>query len=119
MLEKIKEHVDTGNSFALETTLSGRGNARSIPRWREQGYHVRLIFLRVPGPELSICRVENRVRQGGHDIPKNHIRRRSDLGLRNFYTLYQKLVDDWFLFDNTTSPARLVECDTNRMFDEI
>ena len=113
MLEQIKEHINAGKSFALETTLSGRGYARAIPKWREEGFHVRLIFLRVPDPELSILRVASRVRQGGHHIPEEAIRRRFDLGLKNFYTLYQRMVDDWMIFDNATPPAQLLESGSN------
>ena len=42
MLEQIREHVLKGESFAFETTLSGRVYARQIPLWREQGYRVKL-----------------------------------------------------------------------------
>lgn len=48
MLEEIKRRVRDGNSFAFETTLSGRHYARMIPRWRAAGYHVKLIFLNLP-----------------------------------------------------------------------
>ena len=37
MLNEIHEHVRKGDSFAFETTLSGRGYARWIPRWQKQG----------------------------------------------------------------------------------
>ena len=38
MLEMIDACVRRGESFAFETTLSGRGYARMIPKWQEQGY---------------------------------------------------------------------------------
>jgi predicted ABC-type ATPase len=38
MLRAIQEHAARGNSFALETTLSGLSYARSIPRWQAAGY---------------------------------------------------------------------------------
>ena len=37
MLEMIDACVRKGENFAFETTLSGRGYARMIPRWQEQG----------------------------------------------------------------------------------
>ena len=40
MLEMIDACVQKGENFAFETTLSGRGYARMIPRWQEQGYWV-------------------------------------------------------------------------------
>jgi hypothetical protein len=43
-------------SFAFETTLSGRSYARLIPQWREQGYVVTLVFVRLRDVEMSRCR---------------------------------------------------------------
>ena len=51
MLEMIDACVQRGESFAFETTLSGRGYARMIPRWQELGYFVKLYYLPLPSPE--------------------------------------------------------------------
>ena len=101
MLEMIRRYVSEGRSFAFETTLSGRAYASMIPRWREQGYRVRLFFLRLPSPEIAIVRVKQRVATGGHNIPDDVIRRRFDAGLKNFENIYQPLVDEWKLYDST------------------
>lgn len=45
MLELTAKHAAHGDSFAFETTLSGRGYARMITEWRKSGYRVELIFL--------------------------------------------------------------------------
>src|SRR5438045_9362993 len=45
MVQMIREKVRRRESFAFETTLSGRNYARHIPRWRKAGYEVKLIFL--------------------------------------------------------------------------
>lgn len=113
MLEQIARRVAAGTSFVLETTLSGRAYARSIPRWQACGYAVHLYFLSVPYPELSIARVAARVRHGGHHIPELDIRRRFDKGLENFYTLYRDLVDFWFFYDNASEPPRLIDSGEN------
>ncbi len=110
MLEQIHEHVLRGESFAFETTLSGRNYARRIPRWREQGYRVKLFFLQLPTPETAIARVAQRVREGGHDVPEEVIRRRFDAGRRNFEQIYRELVDGWALYDNSSvEPKLLIE----------
>jgi len=70
---------------------------------------VKLFFLRLPSAELAIERVAQRVRQGGHDIPPDVIRRRFASGWENFETLYKPLVDSWVLFDNSTRPATLMD----------
>jgi len=38
----------------------------------------------LPSPDTAVERVALRVRQGGHHIPESTIRRRFDLGLKNF-----------------------------------
>ena len=95
MLEMIDACVRRGENFAFETTLSGRGYARMILRWQEQGYWVKLIFLRVPSPEIAIARVRQRVQDGGHDVPENVIRRPFHAGWDNFPRIYWELVDEW------------------------
>lgn len=100
MLESITELEQRGESFAFETTLSGLIYARRIRRWREAGYHVTLIFLSLPNPQMAIDRVAERVRQGGHDVPSDVIRRRFTAGLRNFEQLYRDSVDAWAMYDN-------------------
>lgn len=101
MLEEMRRHAAVGESFAFETTLAGRGYARMIRHWQAAGYHVNLIFLSLDRVETAITRVEERVRQGGHDIPVAVIRRRFAAGLRNFRTVYAPLVDAWAVYDNS------------------
>ena len=55
MSNMIHEYASKGESFAFETTLSGRSYVRLIPRWREQGYWIKLFFLRLPTPEIAIA----------------------------------------------------------------
>lgn len=101
MLEEIFRRVEEGRSFAFETTLSGLNYARHIPRWQKAGYHVKLVFVSLSSPELAVARVKVRVQQGGHDIPEAVIRRRFDVGLRNFEEVYRALVDTWVVYDNS------------------
>ena len=114
MLRLIDRYVGSGESFALETTLSGRSYARMIPNWQAQGYRVRLIFLRLPNADMAIDRVRIRVMQGGHNIPEDVIRRRFDAGIRNFQQVYRDIVDEWALYDTSkASPALIAEGKNN------
>ncbi len=101
MLKEIASHVRRRESFAFETTLSGRRYAALIPEWQQSGYEVVLVFLWPPKVELAIERVRERVRQGGHDISDPVIRRRYEAGWRNFNLVYRRIVDHWFLYDNS------------------
>jgi predicted ABC-type ATPase len=109
MLRLIAEHAEKGENFAFETTLAGRNYARSIPRWRAAGYWVTLLFLSLPSPERAISRVAERVRQGGHGIPEEVIRRRFIRGKENLETLYKPIVNDWVVYDNAGEEPILLE----------
>lgn len=109
MLKQIHDHVRKGDSFAFETTLSGRGYARRIPRWQEQGYRIKLFFLRLPNPEAAVARVAQRVSEGGHDVPEPVIRRRFDAGWTNFVQVYRDLVDEGALYGNSGDEPKLLE----------
>ncbi len=110
MIEVIRGYTTRGESFAFETTLSGRGYARWIPLWRQRGYRVKLFFLWLPTPNMAIARVRQRVSEGGHDVPEAVVRRRFHAGWENFQDVYRGLVDEWALYDNTgTAPVLLEE----------
>ncbi|OBS32024.1 Zeta toxin family protein [Tepidimonas fonticaldi] len=101
MLEELERHFRAGRSFAFETTLSGRAYLRHIRRWQQAGYWVELIFLQLGSADEAVGRVQQRVRQGGHDIPEPVIRRRFEAGLANFRQHYAPAVDAWALYDNS------------------
>lgn len=109
MLGEIAAHFAAGRNFAFETTLSGLTYARMIDRWRANGYTVKLIFLSLASSEEAIARVAMRVRQGGHNIPADTIRRRYEAGLFHFRETYRSRVDFWQLLDNSGKSSQLIE----------
>ncbi len=109
MVQEIAACVRRGESFAFETTLSGLRYARLIPQWRKKGYFVKLIFLKLPNPEMAIARVTARMAQGGHGVAVKIIRRRFEAGWRNFQGIYKPLVDVWILYDNALDQPQYVE----------
>lgn len=113
MLEEIASCVRRGESFALETTLSGLSYLQHITQWRIQGYHVSLYFLALPSAELAVARVAERVQQGGHHIPEPVIRRRFAAGLRNFDQHYKVRVDTWAKYDNASPEPILLDWGEN------
>jgi predicted ABC-type ATPase len=101
VLEQMDALERERKSFAVETTLSSRSLAPRIARLRRSGYWFRLLFLFVPTADLSVQRVMTRVRQGGHSIPEDTIRRRHGAGIDNFFSLYRPLADRWSVHDTT------------------
>jgi predicted ABC-type ATPase len=113
MLEEIALCVLDGENFAVETTLSGASYRRLIRQWRAEGYQVSLYFLSLPNVETAIARVASRVRQGGHNIPEEVIRRRFAAGLANFNSRYKHMVDDWAIYDNGGEEPLLLDWGEN------
>jgi predicted ABC-type ATPase len=114
MLEEIADCVGKGESFAFETTLSGLSYLNHIQRWRAQGYHVSLFFLSLPDADAAVARVAERVRQGGHHIPEDVIRRRFAAGLRNLERAYKSAVDAWARYDSVGESPTLLEWGENQ-----
>lgn len=113
MLEEIANCVNRGDSFAFETTLSGRSYLRHIHQWKNAGYQISLFFLSLPNAEIAIARVAERVRQGGHHIPESVIRRRFIAGLNNLESAYKSAVDRWAVYDNCGATPILIEWSDN------
>lgn len=103
MLDRIHELAKKNIDFAFETTLASRTFSPWIYKLKEKGYKFHLIFLWLKNPDLSILRVKERVKSGGHFVPEETIRRRYTSGLKNFFKLYRPLTDSWQLYDNSNA----------------
>ncbi|OKH39331.1 Zeta toxin family protein [[Phormidium ambiguum] IAM M-71] len=109
MLERLEQLANQQVNFAFETTLASRTFAPWIANLQQTGYLFNLIFLWLPSAEMAIARVQQRVTQGGHNVPKETIQRRYEAGIRNFFELYRPLADSWFFYDNpNTANPRLL-----------
>lgn len=107
VLEKMDEVFSTHDSFIFETTLAGKFPGKLIKRAHDSGYKIEFLYVILSSVEQNITRVQERVKQGGHSVPENVIRRRYDKSLFNFDNVY-KLVDNWHLYDNTGIKHQLV-----------
>ena len=75
---------------------------------QKSGFTVTLLYFWLSSQNLAIKRVETRVREGGHNIPENVIRRRYDNGLKNFFSIFKEIVDDWMFIDNSGEPYQII-----------
>jgi len=101
MLVEIHRLVGRRVSFGFESTLSGRSYASLLRQMKEADYYVALYFLWVASADLSVARIRERVRAGGHSIPEDVARRRFGRSIRNFFRVYRRLADEWTLLDNS------------------
>lgn len=75
-LRKMNACIEKGISFTQETTLSGRKTEATAKQVRDLGYRVRLFYIGLDSAEESLLRIANRVKRGGHDIPRDDVIRR-------------------------------------------
>ena len=108
MLSKIDQHVDNRTDFAFETTLASKSFVKTIRKAKNAGYNVSLIFYYLDSEQLAIERVETRVKEGGHNIPKDVIIRRYYAGIRNLFELYMPICNYWSIFNNSTTHPEFI-----------
>ncbi|MCX5698265.1 MAG: zeta toxin family protein [Candidatus Omnitrophica bacterium] len=108
VLKQIHEFAERKLDFAFETTLSGTSYARLLQELKSQGYLMHLIFLWIPSPDLAIQRIKERVREGGHNVPADDVKRRFSRGISNFFKIYEPIVDSWMMFDNSKEKPILI-----------
>lgn len=111
MLKRLKTLAIQKRSFAFETTLSSRTFAQWIKKEKAKGYHFTLLYFWLFSPNLAVERVAERVRLGGHTVPEETVRRRYVKSIKNFFSLYQSLADNWVIFDNSenNNPIKIAE----------
>lgn len=71
------------HSFALETTLSSQQALKTLARAKAAGFHIELHYVGLINKEESIDRVAQRVKKGGHDIPRDALERRYDKSMNH------------------------------------
>jgi predicted ABC-type ATPase len=108
MLQRIKSLITKEQDFAFETILATKSYKNFVADAQANGYSVTLIFFYLSSQDLAVKRVETRVKEGGHDIPENVIRRRYENGLKKFFNIYSSIVDEWMFIENSGEPYQLI-----------
>ena len=107
-LHRIDSLIEKGESFAIESTLSGNAYVKVIERAKLLGYMVVIAYVFVDSPDVCIRRIEERVRNGGHFVPAEDVKRRYARSKANFINIYRDIADRWLLFYNGSPDITLV-----------
>jgi predicted ABC-type ATPase len=108
VLKSAKEHISRRESFAVETTLSGRHYLQMMAEARDRGFEVVLVYIGTENVEINLARIRNRVLAGGHNVPEGDVRRRYLRSFKNLPIATER-ADHTILFDNSTEEGyRLV-----------
>ena len=108
--KRRREFMACRKSFATETVFSHPSKLDLISHAKAIGYRTLILHISVESPELSVARVAERVKEGGHDVPEAKIRSRYD---RNGALIRQAVLmaDAAHVYDNSglnTPPLRVL-----------
>jgi predicted ABC-type ATPase len=119
LLGELRACLEARQSFALESTLSGRGYVRMLAEARAAGFEIHLNYLWLRGAGMSVRRVRQRVRKGGHHVPEEDIRRRYARSIEHVVGEYLPLADRWWIWDNEQNPPQLLASSTTHGIETV
>jgi len=112
ILDASRDHMVARRlGFITETVFSDPVGAKLdlLRRAITAGYDVTLIFIGIDGPALSSLRIDQRVAEGGHDVPRDRLQRRYEASLTNLAQAIT-FVPTVQIYDNSfvETPHRLI-----------
>jgi predicted ABC-type ATPase len=115
MLQQIDNALTKGESFSFETTFSGKLWRTYLKKAKDNGYKIIIYFVFVQNIDISLTRIKQRVKVGGHNVPAKIVRRRFLRTFENMQKLYMPFADEWFLVDNTKAPIIIAQSTKNEI----
>ena len=108
--EKIRGILLEGKQdFTFETVLSTDRNLELLRQAKDAGYEIQAVFVLTCSSDINVRRVQERVRNGGHDVPEDKIRSRYNRSLKNLAKLV-RIADRTRVIDNSgTEPSLICE----------
>jgi predicted ABC-type ATPase len=94
--------LEAGQSFSVETTLSGRWHLAMIADARARGYRIDFVYVGTSDISINLERIRSRVAAGGHNVPEADVRRRAIRSLEHAPALVA-MADYVMVFDNSGS----------------
>ncbi len=101
MLNRIKELISEEKTFAFETTLTAKSYIPLLYKAKKKKYKIVLFYFWINSVNLALARIADRVKKGGHDIPKDVVERRFERSLFNLVNLFLPICDKWYIRDNS------------------
>jgi predicted ABC-type ATPase len=103
----LEASIAAHQTIGVETVLSTDKYRALVLAAKAQGFEVRLIYILLNSPELSVERVKLRVGKGGHHVPTTKIRQRRERSLQQL-PWFLKNADLAWIFDNSgAKPAQI------------
>lgn len=95
-------------AFAFETTLTTKSYIKLLDEAKKEGYKIVLFYYWLNSQKLAMARVADRVKKGGHNIPKEVVLRRYERSLYNLVNLFIPICNEWYIYDNSETNQSLI-----------
>lgn len=99
---RVSELLASGRSFCFETVFSHESKMALLLDAKNHGYVVNLVLIHLQNTALNVARVQQRVSEGGHNVPEDKITSRVPRTLE-LMRQAAPYVDAFMLFDNSSS----------------
>lgn len=110
-MQRVQDAINKKMSFTYETVLSHPSKIDLIRLAKERGYNIQSVFVCTEDPAINIVRLEERVKNGGHDVPTEKVFQRYERAISLSYDL-QEISDSYEEFDNSESRRVVTLVDT-------
>ena len=108
LVDKMRyDSIDKKEDFTFETVLSSSRNVELLKKAKNFGYQIEIVYVLTADPQINVSRVAQRVKNGGHDVPKDKIISRYYKSLNNLSKIIQ-IADVMWVVDNSTEKAELI-----------
>lgn len=108
LLKRIEMLVSEKVDFAFETTLSSKSIIGIIKKAKSSGYKINILFFYLNSYHIAYRRVTERVKHGGHNIPRNVIKRRYIRGVINLINIYKNICDFCLIVNNSGKVPKII-----------
>lgn len=109
IMDWLKASVAAHQTVGVETVLSTGKYRELVTNAKVLGFEVRLIYVILRNPELSVDRVKRRAATGGHDVAEADVIKRYGKSLDQLPWFLEE-ADQVFVYDNSGStPKRVAE----------
>jgi|GEM_PF-2456615 len=106
-LEMLRDGPAAEQPLVWETVLSSSNCTRIINNFYRAGYQIDLTYIFLEDMATHLDRIEKRVSNGGHDIPKANVTKRFDNRKQNFEKIIS-YAHNWRMFCNQSPWFELV-----------
>jgi len=86
--------------FGFETVGSHISKVNDLARYKAAGYCIVIVFVTTESADINVRRVEQRHRNGGHDVPEEKVRSRYDRTM-TYFSKYLEVADLMVVYDNS------------------